>query len=853
MDKRILNVIAERQRLSCSPIRIASNTVRYVEAVFDLRQGWDGFDEVKAVWFTGSQEKSTLLDSSGVCEVPTEVLAKRGKVNVNLVGSVIENNELVERLTTYPIKAIEVEVDALVDGTETEPITPSQFEQFVEIVKDDADRAEQASEDSRTQADRSEEEADRAEDEADNALASAQNAHASELRASGYASDAQQSAESAQGYAQNASESAVSAENAKDDAEDARDLILGMRAVATILPEGSEPTARFENGVLYLGIPKGDTGEKGDKGNTGDAAGFGTVTATIDANVGTPSVEVTASGADTAKNFSFVFHNMKGNTGDTGNGIASIALKSTSGSVKTYTITMTNGSTFDFDVTDGEVTNDTLAEILEEYAKKIGYYEDLSAGTADQLTTDECDEDSELYILRKTGNGAEVHDKEYLDKIIGGTVAWNQQIPITKIRETRTLQGVLFTNNMDGSVTLSGTANGNVIGGIFNPIFPPVGHKVIFTNADVNGINWRVVSANSSGYQGDLGIVSGNVYNFTFYPQMFDLTQMFGSTIADYIYSLEQANAGAGVAWFRNLFPKEYYEYDSGSLKSVEGLQSHDTTGFNQWDEEWESGDLEGTNGTPVLSSNYIRSKNFCPCLSNTEYFCKKASTNTYVFWYDENKTHISHRIIPNDMAVVSPSGASYFKLTIAGTTYNHDISINYPSTDHDYHAYNGTTHTTSLGRTVYGGTLDVVSGELVVDMIIADLGDATWNYNTSLGNIFIATTATLPAPLKTAFHGICSQYEYGGVYTTMPDKSFGYVYGDALCIKDSAYTDATAFKTAMSGAQLCYELATPQTYQLTPTEVELLKGTNNIWTDSGEVEVTYKADVGLYIDKKLN
>ena len=28
---------------------------------------------------------------------------------------------------------------------------------------------------------------------------------------------------------------------------------------------------------------------------------------------------------------------------------------------------------------------------------------------------------------------------------------------------------------------------------------------------------------------------------------LFDLTQMFGSTIADYIYSLEQANAGAGV------------------------------------------------------------------------------------------------------------------------------------------------------------------------------------------------------------------------------------------------------------------------------------------------------------------
>lgn len=56
-----------------------------------------------------------------------------------------------------------------------------------------------------------------------------------------------------------------------------------------------------------------------------------------------------------------------------------------------------------------------------------------------------------------------------------------------------------------------------------------------------------------------------------------------------------------------------------------------------------------------------------------------------------------------------------------------------------------------------------------------------------------------------------------------------------------------------MQGVQFVCELATAQTYQLTPTEITLLKGQNNVWTDCGSVEVTYKADVGLYIDKKLN
>ena len=47
----------------------------------------------------------------------------------------------------------------------------------------------------------------------------------------------------------------------------------------------------------------------------GPSAGFGSVSATVDDNTGTPSVEVTSSGPDTAKNFSFAFHNLKGAPG----------------------------------------------------------------------------------------------------------------------------------------------------------------------------------------------------------------------------------------------------------------------------------------------------------------------------------------------------------------------------------------------------------------------------------------------------------------------------------------------------------------------------------------------------------
>jgi len=103
------------------------------------------------------------------------------------------------------------------------------------------------------------------------------------------------------------------------------------------------PTAEVNNEVGTPRVEVTATGEdtkkkfhfsfknlKGDKGDTGAAAGFGTPTAEVNNEVGTPSVEVTATGEESAKVFNFAFKNLKGDKGDDGASLVSVKQTKTS-------------------------------------------------------------------------------------------------------------------------------------------------------------------------------------------------------------------------------------------------------------------------------------------------------------------------------------------------------------------------------------------------------------------------------------------------------------------------------------------------------------------------------------------
>ena len=145
------------------------------------------------------------------------------------------------------------------------------------------------------------------------------------------------------------------------------------------------------------------------------------------------------------------------------------------------------------------------------------------------------------------------------------------------------------------------------------------------------------------------------------------------------------------------------------------------------------------------------------------------------------------------------------------------------------------------LDGTRYGGTLDVVSGVLTVDRAIKKIGEMNWTY--WQGNTFYTESVYSTKGYVSTDDLTCSCYGDGSTSTTGVFSLGGndiqkkYIY-----LTDSSYSHdasgASEIKSSLANEEIVYYLATPQTIQLTPTEVKSLLGVNNIFADTGEVDV---------------
>lgn len=441
--------------------------------------------------------------------------------------------------------------------------------------------------------------------------------------------------------------------------------------------------------------------------------------------------------------------------------------------------------------------------------------------------------------------------------------------------------GIVATVNDDGSIKLTGTANANLDANLV-----PTG-TVVLNNAGTYILSGCPSGGSSSTYQlsvriknsggttlsypADVGsgvtftlnegdyvdrvyiqTISGVTYNQTFYPMIRKSTQSATYEPYENVCPISGHSEVETHRTGRNLLP---YPYVGGSSLTNNGI-----TFTAHSDGSVTANGTATANAVYQFTANASGALGFLPSGRYIVSGCPSGgSATTYEIqvrvngtWKDVGATELSVDYVNGGGGVDTVRIRVLNGQTVNNLTFYPMIRLA-TDTDSTYEPYQGDTYTTDLGRTVYGGTLDIVSGVLTVDRAMVDLGTLTWTRNTSeysyayfYSNGFLQYSQT---PL------VCSHYPFasGGKAGLTTDKTMAYYSAAStrMTIRDDSYTDATSFATAMSGVQCVYPLLTPQTYQLTPQEVEALVGENVVWSD-GSVTVQYGEDPEKIVNPTL-
>lgn len=470
--------------------------------------------------------------------------------------------------------------------------------------------------------------------------------------------------------------------------------------------------------------------------------------------------------------------------------------------------------------------------------------------------------ESAPYLFRQSSGNTVSHEYDSeSDAIVGGTVAWNQLVKNGNFETTDNWYpnpNITFTvsNNIATSVNTGSS------GDRYNSQSVPFinGHKYLYAydawtdNVSGNGgavlllyygdansvIDKRIYEANKwftfngiVNCTGSLNVirlwnlVAGATHKYK-NIYIIDLTALFGSsTIADYLYSLEQTTAGSGIAKLKEwgFLVKDYYEYDAGSLQSVNtsahimrdaddviignypldsdlelrGIPKLDSSNNLDYDGDvyepsgsvtrgfgiraYQSGDesladaiTDGTNTVYKLST---------PTTETADPFTAIQTVDPY-----GTEQYIDYGVSQGTRDIAVPVGhqTKYIqRVPIEGKTQMKTYVSPTNSVE------DATIYTTNLNGIKYGGSLDVISGKL----------DKTHEGITYTGQ-------TINEPWLSD----CDEYQQGA--------------------------------TPTYGATVVYELTTPTRVYLTAQAVAMLDGTNVVRADADSVEVKYGFKPGI-------
>lgn len=457
-----------------------------------------------------------------------------------------------------------------------------------------------------------------------------------------------------------------------------------------------------------------------------------------------------------------------------------------------------------------------------------------------------------------------------LDTIKGHTVKFNQLVPINTQTST-TINGVTFTNNNDGSITVNGTASTNAgfSGGNWNPasdfskdLKTRGGHKILVIPNSKNYSDYDV-SLRAQGFITDGTSVPVNeptifqlasnistfatvqIYplvlsektanNFYCKPNIFDLTDIFGA-------GNEPATPEAFENWLsQNLGLLDYYAYTPGTLIPFKGAGLK-TTGINLLNED--NARLMSNNPARVLIHmvNTINQKTaYTLKWNNPDYLLALTLRNldTLPSSLDDNSPSTVYDSSWTNSPFVTPvfNVIGYFSLVARRTDNlpitnndlenikNMDIMLYKGTEEKSFEPYTESTLSLEALNTLFptgmklaGSVYDEATSNRADTRIgSVDLGSLDYStYNGMFYHRFDVGTISIITDSNQIANISCGRYEavsYNSIDGGAKDKSissFRSANMPTIFIRDSSYVDVATFKQAMSGVMLYYELATP-------------------------------------------
>lgn len=169
------------------------------------------------------------------------------------------------------------------------------------------------------------------------------------------------------------------------------------------------------------------------------------------------------------------------------------------------------------------------------------------------------------------------------------------------------------------------------------------------------------------------------------------------------------------------------------------------------------------------------------------------------------------------------------------------------------------------LGQTVYGGSYDWTTGVLTVAWKLKTFtGSESWKYYNNASQVTSGFTLAISGKALGFRTSICNRFKNTngpkayvsesmehGLYTDHVDYNTVYFdWGEPAHTTETKEAALTKFKNWLKAqydagepVQLCYKLAKPVTVQLTPQEILALSGENYLFSNTGDTEVSGRAD----------